>query len=1429
MMLSKGSLGICFGAASTGIVYLEKEGRCRQVIIRSENQPHGGRPQQVLTRLESMFSGLKTLKICTTGRESRNTVNLTTIPEAEALEWACRYILPEKHPYRRVISAGGETIMLYILDQNGRIEDARSGSKCASGTGEFFLQQLRRMAIDPDEACRMQVPEKIFSVSGRCSVFCKSDCTHALNSGIPKVQVVAGFSRMMAAKILELWEKLPPQPTLLIGGCSRNSLLYHYLSQTIEDLLIPRQATCFEALGAALRASDMPTRPWPGSNNLLSERRTHYRFLKPLSASVGMVEFKKQISVAARPGDKAILGLDVGSTTTKGVVMRRRDRAILATEYIRTNGDPVGAARATYVALSQQLKVQIKIEGLGITGSGRKIAGLHALSPGVINEISAHAAGAVWFEPRVDTIFEIGGQDAKYIDMTNGIPGSYAMNEACSAGTGSFLEESAREDLGLLPEDLADLALQSRKPPDFSDQCAAFIGSDIKRAIQDGIPRQDIIAGMVYSVCRNYLNRVKGNRPIGERIFMQGGTCYNRAVPTAMAALTGKRIIVPPDPGLIGAFGVALEVERRISGGILVKQIFNLDELAQRKLAPANTFICRGSSDCDGGCEITRFKIDDRSYPFGGSCRRYEVECLPGSKKNTGLDLVGWREKRVFQGVLPAASEDERSTVGMNRSFLLHTYFPFYKRFFSELGFRLVIPESATEKGASRSGAAFCYPAESAHAYAASLLQLKPDFIFLPLVRQASNETENATACTCVFVQGEPFYLRTAFPELKSAKVLTPTLDFARPLFANLPAFIDTVTRMGLRNEQAAPALKAAIREQELFFVDLQEAGKQALEEMSEADANPTIVLFGRPYNSFTGSANQSIPIRFSSRGCRVLPYDLLPYNEQKLADEQNIYWGMGRMLLQAAEFVKRQPHLFAVYITNFSCGPDSFLLSHFRDCMGSKPALILELDNHTAAAGLETRIEAFLDIVQAFRQGLRSSGANAKKSRHSEKDHQLASFALKERKPGVQIAADKWLHLSDERVRVLVPSMSRYGTPLLAGAFLRINVRAKVLPPADPAVLQRGRENSSGKECLPLQTTLGSILEYLENDRPSGEVSVYFMASSEGPCRFGQYHVFSQKVIRRKQFADVALLSPSSLNGYAGLGRRFMLAAWRALVIGDIFDEMWSTLMAAAVDRESGLHVLNREFGEVLSVIAEDQAVILRQLSRSAVKLQKIPLQKKYSEIAKISLVGEIYVRHDPLSLQGLNEYLADQGFIVRTAGNSEWFEYVDWLIRNNIEGRRTLNFRQQLWAKQKIKRMIKNRLAPSGLFYHDVGSTEAILEVGEKFVSPDLTCETILTVGSALHDILDPACGVISIGPFGCMPSRMAEAILNEVLTAAEKRKLTNGRAIKSAVLLQSERRLPFLALETDGNPFPQIIDARLEIFLLQAKRLQSMMAEV
>ena len=1433
------SMGICVGAWSIGVAVVGETGE-RPVILHAQTNPHNGRPAETLSDLFSSISSLEHMKICATGRGFSRHLETMNIPEPEAVELACGYCLPDGHPYRLVISAGAETTLVYFLDNHGLVQDIHSGGRCASGSGEFYVQQLSRMSITLEEAAAMEIPENIHKLSGRCSVFCKSDCTHALNTGVPTSEVVGGLCRMMAGNILELLKKFPAGPVILTGGGSRNQGMVHFLKKELPDLFIPEEALWFEALGAGLHAR--------GTQWNRQQRHEHpYKIpqhkrprsrLKPISAFEHMVEFKHRPAADANSGDRVIVGMDVGSTTTKGVVMRRSDRAVLAAKYLRTLGDPAGAAMRVYAALASRIKVPVAVEGIGVTGSGRKIVGLHAGTRGIINEIVAHAAGAAHFDPEVDTIFEIGGQDAKYTSLSTGIPADYAMNEACSAGTGSFLEEACGESLGIDFRKIGSLAMRSSQPPDFSDQCAAFIASDVKQAVQDGISVEDITAGLVYSICRNYVNRVQGNRPAGPRLFMQGGTCYNRAVPVAMAAVTGRRIVVPPDPGLVGAFGVALEVDGRIRAGSLEAGRFDLQELAGRKFRREGSFRCRGHKGCDRRCEIARIRIKDRIYPFGGICSRYENH-IPGTESDAAeLDLVSWREQRLFRDLAPDDPADSRPTVGMNRSFMMHIWFPLYNAFFRELGFRLTLPGKPLRSGVERKGASFCYPGELAHGYAADLLEKDPDFMFMPLLKGIpSSSPKGAVSCTCVFVQGEPFYLRSAFPDLRRADVLCPTLDFSRGISANLPAFEQVADRMGVGGQKVRLALEAAIAEQQRFFSDIEERGKELLVSLRDSPDRPAVILFGRAYNSFTRTANKGIPAKFASRKVRIMPCDMLPAARAKA--DRRMYWGTGRMILNRARVTREHPGLYGAYITSFSCGPDSFILSYFRDIMAERPTLILELDSHTAHAGLDTRIEAFLDIVRhaprAGRNG-RLSDKNAGKGicpsvpdgAFSDKQtvFKPAEIKWQNKTPGVITSSSRWIPLTHQDVKVLIPPMSRYASPLLSRAFDRVGIRAECLPHPDPADLETGRRNSSCRECLPLQTTLGSLLNYLDGQRTK-EVSVYLMATAKGPCRFGQYSVFMSRVIEKQRIPDVALLSPSSLNGYAALGSGFSMAAWQAIVTGDIFDEMWATILAGARNPTHGLEVLDQEFRTVLSAFGNGSANFYRQLESSAVRLGQIRLKMPYADIPKISLVGEIYVRHDPLSLQRLNERLAARGFIVRTATNSEWINYIDWLIMAGIEGSRSVNFWKTLWFKRQASRRIRDRLMPSGLFAGDHDhEVNPLIKAAGRYISPHMTCETILTVGSAMREILEPSCGIISLGPFGCMPSRVAEAILNSVFTTGEKRKAAGQACKKFGTLLEHDRRLPFLAIETDGTPFTQMVEARLEVFLLQASRLHRMM---
>ncbi len=1479
------TVGICIGASTVTVACI-REAEKVIAIEKTRSISHEGNPREILLDLLSKDSIKNADRIVVTGRKLRHFVNATALSEPEAVEEAYKYMSRIKNGGDKssktmafstspavIVSAGGETFMVYRLDSKGRITEVKSGNKCASGTGEFFLQQLKRMDLPIEEAIEIADSDHPYKVAGRCSVFCKSDCTHALNKGAAKSNVVAGLCKMMADKIIELLKGEDKSKVILVGGSSSNKIMVGYLKEAGLDVEIPSHSHCFEALGAAVWALENKTASI-NTDKIFKAGKNDFPHHKALSEAKTKVRFMESVRGKANKDDVCILGLDVGSTTTKAVLMRKEDQAILAGVYLRTNGDPVAASRKCYEGINSQLGVPVNIIGLGITGSGRQISGLHALSPAVINEIIAHARAAAFFDPKVDTLFEIGGQDAKYTYLTNGVASDYAMNEACSAGTGSFLEESALEALNLKVEDIGEIAIKGEQPPNFNDQCAAFIGSDIKTAIQNGISKADIAAGLVYSICLNYLNRVKGNRAVGQKVFMQGGVCYNKAVPAAMANLTGREIIVPPEPGLMGAFGVALETMSMLDIAQIEPQKFDLAELADRRVDYEDPFICSGGKEkCDRKCRIARIRIGDKTYPFGGACNKY-YNLLANKKevKTDELDLVALRERLLLQfAELNTLCENQKKIhhtqikeyagglesygnevtlsrskissakkVGINFSLMVNTLFPLYSVFFKSLGYEVVYPQKSDADGVSRKGSAFCRPVEQAHGTLRELLRLKPDIIFLPHVKAFPVPGGQDVSVCCPFVQSEPYLLKSAFPELEKITVLSPVLDMTTGYEAAEQVFIDMAKKLGHNVDEAKLSFSEGVRAQNDFHKELVKEGKKALKAVEDSP-DTAVILFGRPYNAFSGFGNMGIPRKLVSRGYRVIPQDFLPVFDEESHDK--MYWASGQWILKAARFVARNEKLFGVYITNFSCGPDSFLLTYFRNIMGRKPSLTLELDSHTADAGVDTRIEAFLDVVRRYRDMEASvipddmnSAANRDMNAAAENNRLLSSTPDKElfqtaevvkiaNKVYVVTADGEKYPINHPKVKILIPAMGEIGAKMLAATLSYVGANTVALPTPGEKELNLGRSYTSCKECLPLLLTYGSLMRYLDEVWNGEDILVNFMPEASGPCRFGQYNVMMRELVGQKGLKNVAMLSLTAENSYAGFGVKFALRAWQSIVLSDVLDDMYSAIMALAKDPKTAKEIFNKVSEDLLEGIRTKSWPALRRSIAAASKiLGAIPRRAELEDIPSIALTGEIYVRRDEFSRRYLVERLSKKGFWVRIAPVAEWIHYCDYIVQNKLVAKSKLfdqvKNRLTCMVKNPYEFEIKSILAETGLYKINDNNVEDLVEAASEVISPRLTGETVLTVGAALSEIVEEVDGVISLGPFGCMPARISEALVTQNLKDT-KLKVSREKELVRRVM-EEHPALPFLTIETDGNAFPQLIESRLEAFLLQVERV-------
>lgn len=1409
------SLGINIGSSSIKAVLTDEEKILWHKIIEHEGD--------FLTTLKNFITGSdipSDTRLLVTGTEGRYLINANNVIESICVEETLRELELETDA---VVSLGGENFVVYTIDKNGKIITSFSGNKCASGTGEFFKQQLGRMDMKLNDIFSVPETAKPHSLSSRCSVFMKSDCTHKLNKGeATKNDIVLSLSDVMATKVADFLKraKIEKGTVVLTGGVTKNSHMIRFIKEKLPEvrLIIPEQATYFEAYGAALLASKTGSEV-PRIDMFFKKHDIGFGRYPSLSKALGRVKYIEHPRGRVKPGGEYILGIDGGSTTTKVALIDIETDEIVADYYGRTHGDPVKALKKCIEVVLKQVKEQIgntdiKVSVAATTGSSREILGVFMETPAVYNEIIAHATGTTYFKQDIDTIFEIGGQDAKYVYLKNMVPIDYAMNEACSAGTGSFLEESAAGDLSITDvRQIGDIALQADSPLKFGEHCSAFINSDIRKAIQYGATREDITAGIITSIVSNYLNRVVGNRAIGQNIVLQGGVAKNKAVPLAFSMLLDKDITVPPGPELLGAFGVGILAKQKLSDGLLEKSSFDLEQILNTEIVYEREFQCRA---CDNYCPIRILNVNGHTYMFGGRCNKYA-----NSRKKKVINeaavfnYIDVRDELMFREMAPSPESFERKkdyVVGVPKAFSVYTLWPFYSWFFHSLGIEARLSEEILPEGVARVESAYCFPAEIAHGAVQSVINSDADFIFVPHFRDMPSYEENVHANFCPITQSLPYYIKKAFSEVAEEKILSPVVTFKYGTEKALEGFLELRSQLGVSGAEIERAFRIAYKKQQEFFQRYSALGKEALERARKAD-HPVIALLGRPYNSFTKDANMGIPKKFTSRGYSIIPFDMLPFEGADIFS--NMYWYYGQQDMRAASLLKDEENVFITFISNFSCAPDSFMLHYIKWMMGSKPFLILELDSHSADAGIDTRVEAFLDIIEGYR--LKYSG------RDQERYDNGLRF-INNGKDAIHLydtANNKRIEIfGNSRVKLLLSNMGRLSSELLAASLRGINVSAEAMPLPDIYTLQAARSYMSGKECLPSQLVLGSALKYLQSDRyRKDEIYLLFVPTTTGPCRTGQYFVFYENLFRDLKLENIAVVTLDSENSYNEMGPDFSRNAWWGLLIADYMKDIETSLRTCAVDPSAAIAKYDEIWHELSSIAEKDIKKSIPALKRIASEIAKIPLRRKLEETPKVLVVGEIYVRRDDFAVDELVRLMSRRGIIAKVSGITEWIYYTDFVRYNEIMKRFRLlpwykkPFSKELrewimWKieaawKHRVDRRVKETLSGTGLIPHTPHNMDEIMgNAHEHFVTSELDSEISISSGVASTAMMHDYSGIINISPFACLIGRVIEGLITP---------------------WSRERNYPVMSLEVDGAVLPPNIISKLEIFMLNVLRFR------
>jgi predicted CoA-substrate-specific enzyme activase len=919
------------------------------------------------------------------GRKVASALGAGLENEFRALARSMHALYPQ---VRTVFEMGGETSKYILLgatdgaDHLG-ILDYQSSTECAAGTGSFIDQQASRLLFkveDVGEAARGA--SCAARVAGRCSVFAKTDMIHAQQKGFTSDQILRGLCEAVARNFKSSIVKgrQVVSPVAFVGGVALNAGVRDAIREAFRlqesEFVIPELHCWMTALGASMLAAEgnkgstrafrrlqeatTSTEDFAATDPLSLDRVT---LLRDKVHPLGLPEVGRRID--------AYLGIDVGSVSTNLVVIDPAGN-LLKEIYIPTAGRPIEVVAAGLREIKQELGARINIRGVGTTGSGRELIGELTGADTVNDEITAHKTGAMHVcrqlgMPLVDTIFEIGGQDSKFIRIRDGVVVDFTMNEACAAGTGSFLEEQA-EKLGVaIKDEFAQLALSSRTPIRLGERCTVFMARDVSTLLLKGAAVADLCAGLAYSVALNYLNRVVRGRTLGNVIYFQGGTAYNDAVAAAFSVILKKTIVVPPHNGVIGAIGMALIARDRTqaSGETSRFRGFDLDQVN----FTSRDFVCRA---CSNSCEMKEFLIDGEKSYWGDQCSDKFRKRSRTDRQPVIADLLSLRDKALEAVFEPPRSG--RQTVGIPRAMFFYDRFPFWCTYLQGMGFNVAVSPPTDGRiavnGEELAIAQPCFPVQVAHGHVHALLQQGVDYILLPNVVDAETPFMPTESKLCPWNQTLPFVVR-AVEKLEAdliGKLLCPTIHFRQgPQHVRKELRI-LAASLGRSKAASDAAVEVAYRAQERFGETVQQAGESALQVL-RTTGEPAIVLLGRPYNIYDRSVCCDIPRKLRTfYGINVLPLDFLPLDREGVSQiNDNMYWHSGRLILAAAQFTRHMPGLHLIYLSNFKCGPDSYLKSFVEDASG-KPSLVLQFDGHSNDAGYITRCEAYLDSTGFLR-----------------------------------------------------------------------------------------------------------------------------------------------------------------------------------------------------------------------------------------------------------------------------------------------------------------------------------------------------------------------------------------------------------------------------------------------------------------------------
>ncbi len=1274
------------------------------------------------------------------------------VNEVMATARAAAYLFPG---IRTVVDIGGQFSKWILLAGSGpnpwEVRDFATNGLCAAGTGAFLEQQAHRLQISVGTLGKIAgMAPKGCAIAGRCTVFAKSDMIHLQQKGTPTDEIAYGLCLALVRTFMAtvMHGRKMTLPVLLVGGGAATPGLVRAFRDVLGSegsVIVPEEPMYLGALGAAqiVRAEQTETTAVKALAEFLTNRPApdiskDKAALEPLVLPRLTIDPCLNEDPDPVPGPtQAFLGIDVGSVSTN-LVLLNTDAELIQGIYLATRGEPLAALNEGLGRIQERYGDRLEILGVGVTGSGRYLAAQVLCADVVRNEITAQLTSAAHYFPDVDTVFEIGGQDSKYIEAKGGRLLDFEMNKICSAGTGSFLEEQAQR-LGIdIHAEFTELALSGVSPCDLGTRCTVFMDSELVNALQQGASMDNLCAGLAYSVARNYLDKVVAGRPIGETIVCQGGTASNGAIIAAFRKILGREVRVHPYNRLSGAIGVAMLVMRHMECAAYKTDFAGFDAC---KTATVSSFDCKG---CENRCQVNRVMVAGRTVHFGDICERYTEEDLYGSKAIKRM--ATWRPfPELFtlrKGLLEEANaaalstDDNRLRVGIPRASLALEFLPFWVSLILELGFAPVMSASANPaklaEMAHSVSAEVCLPLKAAAACVDSLIrEQRVPHVFVPSLLECLPRKNGGEAHTCLYAQQFPDMLRAEYGD----KLIHAQFAFGAKPWDDLEGARALANAFCRPLHKVLMAMDKARKVYEQFVRAREDLGREAL----QADFDRAVVVLGKPYNTHDPGLNLFLARHLERLGLPAIPWDCLPLSQVVLSQRwDTLPWHYSREQLRALAFIQSDRRLFPVLISNYGCGPDAFTIKHLEEMLSDRPRLFLEFDEHRGEAGLITRLEAFADEIDTH-IGLGLTPAATPKLTRGSTPRPCGK-------------------------RLFIPNFSEHAC-IYAAVLRSAGLDAQVLPTPDTETLRLGEELSSGRECYPFAIILGELARIARsNELQKGDVFV--SPSTTTPCLIRQYGDAYRIFAERAQLPEIEIWDAAGREIGNVVGMSGLLRLYEGLGAVDFIYVLATRLRA--YESKSGM--VDGIFADTVAGIAHavaNKRSVETELVRGARALMAAQRNGNPGDRPVVGVTGDLYTRISPVGNMGLFRQLESMGcevwpspYFVASVDITAW--------RDSRRDAQRLHIKDAFWETLSwgittgvFKRLFRN-IDPQALRLATEQKPSRLVELAEPFVSEHTNWLVLLGVGKIADFIECGVQGVINAVAVHCMVGVAIDAAL-------------------------------------------------------------------